>query len=294
MLAADATIALDDYRRLVSLDERFAPRDDGTRDPAALLRVALEFLEEEAGGDVPPEDDARRRLQALLTARPPAPLPGDVCDAIDGLLQRERSTRAVTATDALPRFALDGRGGSSAYALWQGDITTLGVDAIVNAANARLLNCFSPFHACIDNAIHAAAGPRLREDCHRIMQAQGHLEPTGVAKVTRAYHLPSRFVVHTVGPIVRGALTRQHESDLARSYQSCLEVAARVGARSLAFCAISTGVFGFPGEPAARIALATVRDWIASHRDAPELVVFNVFSNRDREIYRDAIREFTP
>ena len=174
--------------------------------------------------------------------------------------------------------------------MWQGDITTLAVDAIVNAANAELLGCFHPFHPCIDNAIHAAAGPRLRDDCARIMQAQGVPEETGHAKATRGYNLPARFVLHTVGPIVRKGLSPEHEEALARCYRACLDTAARLDrVRSVAFCAVSTGVFGFPREPAARIALRTVGAWLGEHPGAIDLVVFNVFAAVDRAAYEKAL-----
>ncbi|HEY3189044.1 MAG TPA: macro domain-containing protein, partial [Solirubrobacteraceae bacterium] len=187
-------------------------------------------------------------------------------DAVGAALPRLSATHAGTGYPA-----------AGATVLWRGDITRLGVDAIVNAANAQMLGCFVPFHACIDNAIHSAAGPRLREDCARVMDAQGHDEPTAVCKVTRAYNLPSRYVLHTVGPIVRGPLAHEHESQLADAYPACLEAAAEVGARSIAFCAISTGVFGYPKEPAARTALAAVAAWLDVHPSALDAVVFNVF-----------------
>ncbi len=288
----DAPLPLDGYQRLIALEVPFAPRVVEGRAPDALLRLALEFLEQEdLQREHSHERDNGRRLRALLTARSPEPLPSEVHDAIDSLLHLQRVARPTVDACDLPRFALTQRDGAP-FALWQGDITTLAIDAIVNAANAQLLGCFTPFHACIDNAIHAAAGPRLREDCHCIMAAQGFLEPTACAKVTRGYHLPSRFVLHTVGPIVRGVLTGEHRADLARSYRACLDLAAETGlVRSLAFCAISTGVFGFPKETAARIALGTTRDWMREHPGALDLVVFNVFSDGDKETYTHVIEE---
>ena len=177
-----------------------------------------------------------------------------------------------------------------AIALWHGDITRLRVDAIVNAANAQLLGCFQPFHACIDNAIHWAAGPRLREDCGRIMATQGHVEATGLAKITRGYNLPARFVVHTVGPIVHGHLTEGHRRELARCYRTCLDEAAEVGGiHTLAFCAISTGVFGFPKRPAAAVAIDAVSTWMEARPRMLSRVVFVVFSDEDRAAYTAAL-----
>lgn len=167
--------------------------------------------------------------------------------------------------------------------LWQGDITTLAVDAIVNAANDQLLGCFRPLHSCIDNMIHTMAGVALRERCFTIMQAQGHAEATGQAKITPAYNLPCRYVLHTVGPIVRGALTPQTQGQLASCYRSCLDLAAAKGCQSLAFCCISTGVFGFPKKEAAHIAVTNVSQWLRQHE--PIEVVFNVFTEEDYRIY---------
>jgi O-acetyl-ADP-ribose deacetylase (regulator of RNase III) len=174
--------------------------------------------------------------------------------------------------------------------LWRGDITQLKTDAIVNAANSALLGCFQPFHACIDNAIHAAAGPRLRADCHALMTLQGHEEPTAHAKVTRGYHLPARFVVHTVGPIFDATQPGRMSALLAQSYQACLDLAAQVEPiRSIAFPCISTGVFGFPAPPAAHIAVDTVRTWLREHPGRFDQVVFNVFSQKDEALYREVL-----
>ena len=176
----------------------------------------------------------------------------------------------------------------------RGDITSEQVDAVVNAANSALLGCFQPFHACIDNAIHSAAGPRVREDCHAIMQLQGAPEETGRAKITRAYNLPARYILHTVGPIFSAKGNRglvEQELQLSDCYRSCLELALRVpGIRSVAFCCISTGVFGFPGEPAGQVALRSVEDFLKRHPDVLDLVVFNVFSDEDFQIYKRLLK----
>ncbi|WP_336249734.1 macro domain-containing protein [Stomatohabitans albus] len=175
--------------------------------------------------------------------------------------------------------------------LWQGDITTLAADAIVNAANAGLRGCSIPNHPCIDWAITQRAGHQIIADCQRIIQRQGHPEVAGQAKITRGYNLPSRFVLHTVGPIVRGELTPAHEDALASCYWACLELAAEVGyIRHVAFCAISTGVFGYPKREAAVVALQTVNEWLQTHQGVMDRVIFNVFSHDDRRVYERAIR----
>ena len=167
--------------------------------------------------------------------------------------------------------------------LWKGDITTLKCGAIVNAANSGLTGCYQPCHSCIDNCIHTFAGVRLRYKCAEIMQAQGHEEPTGQAKITPAYNLPCDFVIHTVGPIVNGRLNNEHYMLLESCYKSCLEIAVKNEIKSIAFCCISTGVFGFPQERAAEIAVQTVREFLKNHDIE---VIFNVFTEKDYEIYR--------
>lgn len=167
--------------------------------------------------------------------------------------------------------------------LWQGDITTLKVDGIVNAANSQLLGCFIPNHSCIDNAIHSQAGLQLRMACADLMTERGKLEPTGQAKITPAYNLPSRYVLHTVGPIIQNQPTLEQMKELASCYQSCLELAIEKGLTSLAFCCISTGEFHFPNELAAKIAVKTIKDFC--NKDSDLKIVFNVFKDEDWEIY---------
>ena len=224
-------------------------------------------------------EQQRRLLRALMNVRPPRPLSEDFLALQDQLLSAERETRGVVDVMALPSVASDAR-----IALWQGDITRLAADAIVNAANAALLGCFIPCHRCIDNAIHSAAGLQLREACAALMEVQGHPEETGTAQITEGYNLPARHVIHTVGPIVSGALTDRHRAQLASCYRSCLSLAAERGLRSIAFCCISTGEFHFPRAAAAEIAVREVRDFLT--RDTSiERVIFNVFKDEDRNIY---------
>ena len=223
--------------------------------------------------------EQRRLLRALMNVRPPRPLSGEFLALQDELLSAEREARGVVDVMALPSVASDAR-----IALWQGDITRLAADAIVNAANAALLGCFIPCHRCIDNAIHSAAGLQLRAACAALMEVQGHPEETGTAQITEGYNLPARHVIHTVGPIVSGALTDRHRAQLASCYRSCLSLAAERGLRSIAFCCISTGEFHFPRAAAAEIAVREVRDFLT--RDTSiERVVFNVFQDEDRNIY---------
>lgn len=227
-----------------------------------------------------PPDAASQRslLRGLMNLRPPMPLRQDYLALQDALLSAEREEKGVVDVNALPMA------GHSRIALWQGDITRLAADAIVNAANSALLGCFCPCHGCIDNAIHSAAGLQLRDECNHIMQAQGHEEPTGQAKMTGAYNLPSKFVLHTVGPIVHGSLTEKDRAALQSCYRSCLELAAENRQQSIVFCCISTGEFHFPNQEAAQIAVATVKEFLS--RDGSSMrVIFNVFKEIDKQIY---------
>lgn len=169
--------------------------------------------------------------------------------------------------------------------LWQGDITTLRCDAIVNAANSGMTGCYIPNHRCIDNAIHTYAGVELRLTCAKMMQAQGYGEETGSAKITPAFNLPSRYVLHTVGPIITGRVTARDEELLAACYNSCLRLADENHLESVAFCCISTGEFHFPNEQAAEIAVQTVKAFMKKHISIKK-VVFNVFKEYDKEIYK--------
>ena len=194
----------------------------------------------------------------------------------DEYLQEELRLKGVTDIASLAPAATD-------IYLWKGDITTLKCDGIVNAANSQMLGCFCPNHGCIDNAIHTFAGIGLRQECAEIMKNQGE-EPTGRAKITKAYNLPCKYILHTVGPIVYGELTKQHERGLADCYRSCLSLADKYGLQSLAFCCISTGEFHFPNEKAAEIAVRTVIEY-KTHTKSKMKVVFNVFKETDYAIY---------
>jgi O-acetyl-ADP-ribose deacetylase (regulator of RNase III) len=269
----------------------------------ALVRRVVEYLVEtenadtRAGRSRPARQgavDIGDSLRRLLTVRPPGPLPTHVHEWLDAVLHGERDAAGIVDAMSLAPVSAETPNTwfapAECVALWQGDITRLAADAIVNAANSQLLGCFRPFHACIDNAIHWAAGPRLREECGRMMATQQSEEPTGLAKLTRGYNLPARFVLHTVGPVVRGPLTAQHKLDLASCYRSCLNMAADAGdIRTIAFCAVSTGVFGFPKPEAAAIALRAVAEWLRDHPGVFSKVIFNVFSDDDRETYASAL-----
>ena len=222
-------------------------------------------------------DDLRGRqlmMRALLNMRMPNPVSEAFMRAQDAELQAQLRDKGIVEPE--------GRG----LLLWQGDITRLKVDAIVNAANSQMLGCFIPLHNCIDNAIHSAAGVQLRLDCEKLMREQGHEESTGRAKITKGYNLPAKYVLHTVGPIVsNGKQTKEQEEQLASCYRSCMMLADSNDLKIIAFCCISTGVFEFPQRRAAEIAVSTVKECLRDCRHI-DTVIFNVFKDDDFKIYK--------
>ena len=226
-----------------------------------------------------PADEAGQKafLRALMNVR----LPGEASD--DFLTVEGEYLREATAEKGVTDIRELTPAEPGLY-LWQGDITTLRCDAIVNAANSGMTGCYIPNHRCIDNAIHTYAGVELRQYCARLMEQQGFAEPVGQAKITPAFHLPCRYILHTVGPIIRGAVTERDRRLLASCYRSCLALAEEAGLESVAFCCISTGEFRFPNEAAAEIAVAAVREFLARATSVKK-VIFNVFKELDRNIY---------
>ena len=244
-----------------------------------LLRYLLAERKEYASIRMPDSvSEKRHLLRSLMNVRPPIPASAEFLAVQDAYLQARLSERGVTRLGEL-------KPAQPGIYLWQGDITTLAADAIVNAANSQMLGCFVPCHGCIDNAIHTYAGVQLRLACAAAMRQQGQEEATGHAKITKAYNLPCRFVLHTVGPIICGSVTKADRELLASCYRSCLDLAAETGLHSVAFCCISTGEFHFPGELAAEIAVHIVQAWRQQHPNQIE-VIFNVFKDSDYEIYQ--------
>lgn len=221
-------------------------------------------------------ENKKQLLRSLMNVRQPMNADSAFLKIQDEYLQLETAAKGITDSDTLPFIC-------GKISLWQGDIATLKCGAIVNAANSAMLGCFVPCHSCIDNAIHTYAGIQLRAECNRLMKEQGHKEPTGQAKITGAYNLPCDYVIHTVGPIIRGRLTEQ-DCDLLKScYIECLKAAEEYKIKSIAFCCISTGEFRFPNGKAAEIAVQTVTKYLEN--SSIERVIFNVFKYRDKEIY---------
>jgi len=230
-----------------------------------------------------PEDSngQRRLLRSLMNVRMPAAIGEDFLQVQDEYLTEAAREKGVTDLSELTPV-------EEGIYLWQGDITTLRCDAIVNAANSGMTGCYVPCHGCIDNCIHTYAGVQLRNACAQLMQKQGREEPTGRAKITPGFNLPCKYVLHTVGPIIMGELTPEDEELLASCYRSCLTLAEENGVKSIAFCCISTGEFHFPNRRAAEIAVQTVRDYRRESGSTME-VIFNVWKDIDDEIYRELL-----
>lgn len=234
---------------------------------------------------VPKDMEGKQRvLRSLMNIRMPKEISEEVLAVQDAYLKELAAERGIVHLSDIPLI----RDGLS---IWQGDITRLAVDAIVNAANAEMLGCFIPMHSCIDNCIHSFAGIQLRAECQRQMNqlrakfGKNYRQPTAVPMLTDAYNLPARKVIHIVGPIVSGRLTPALEGDLSDCYTNTLELCEENGLRSVAFCCISTGVFHFPKDRAAEIAVESVTDWLEEHSGGMDRVIFNVFSDQDREFY---------
>ena len=243
-----------------------------------LLRSLLDENKQYRQMEIPGnEEDQKWLLRGLMNVRSPRKIDDNFLKVQDAYLKEETKNKGITDVDTLVPMQ-DG------LYVWQGDITTLKCDAIVNAANSGMTGCYVPNHRCIDNCIHTFAGIELRLACAEMMEKQGYEEPTGQAKITPAFNLTCQYVLHTVGPIIRGRLTEKDCRLLASCYQSCLELAAENHLKSIAFCCISTGEFHFPNERAAEIAVTTVKDFM-KQKTSIEKVVFNAFKDQDKVIY---------
>jgi O-acetyl-ADP-ribose deacetylase (regulator of RNase III) len=268
-----------------------------------LDRVLAGFLEDSRryrDMEIPTdEEDKRQLLRALMNIRMPRPMDPELLALQDAYLRARAEERGIVTLDEIPTVA-ESLGSTQPFAdklsIWQGDITRLAVDAIVNAANSRMLGCFQPCHSCIDNCIHTYAGVELREECDRQMDALSrhyktdYEQPTAIPMLTKGYALPAKHVVHIVGPIVDGPLTPELEGELAACYRNTLILCSSEGMRTVAFCSISTGVFRFPKERACPIAIRAVQEWLKVEPDKFDRVIFTVFSDRNRELYEQGLR----
>lgn len=258
---------------------------------------SIRYRELDVGQSV---DEKRTALRSLMNIRQPRPLDADTLLVQDEYLRERAREKGIVPLAEIPTIR-EQYGSRLPHAdrisLWQGDIVRLEADAIVNAANAQMLGCFQPMHSCIDNCIHSFAGVELRLECDRQMETlrarfgPDYEQPTAVPMLTEAYNLPAKKVVHVVGPIVQYRLTKGLEEDLAACYRNVLDLCAENALRSVAFCCISTGVFRFPADRAAQIAVETVSAWLDEQETAMERVIFVVHGDRNRALYEALLRE---
>lgn len=245
-----------------------------------------EYKDLQTPGDT---ESKQRILRSLMNIRMPKPMASEVIKVQDEYLTEQIERKGIVTLADIPEIR-------DRLSIWQGDITRLAVDVIVNAANSQMLGCFVPMHLCIDNCIHTFAGVQLRAECNRQMHqlkikyGRDYEQPTAVPMLTNAYNLPAKKVIHIVGPIVQYKLTQELEKDLADCYSNTLDMCMENGLKSVAFCCISTGVFHFPNKRAAEIAVSTVEQWLTKHPDAVERVIFNVFKDEDKEYYEKLIQ----
>ena len=289
------TLTIKDYANDIALYDAFKPplaklSANEKEEVVDKLLFALNAISKQLGNiNSTSYLEKRKLLHATLNILEPNYLKEKNIQLLNSLLQSELKEKSIIKVeDVTVKREIKG----TKIGLYKGDITQLEINAIVNAANQQLLGCFQPLHGCIDNAIHSNAGVQLRDDCQIIMQRQQSLEKTGDAKITRAYNLPSKFVIHTVGPIVQNQVTSSHKTNLANSYVSCLEICREISQiRSIAFCCISTGVFGYPPQQAAETAYATVVEWLEKNPNQLDYLIFNVFSEKDQLIYESLINQ---
>ena len=248
----------------------------------SLLKEDKRFMRQKMPHDVRKQRDL---LRSLMNVRMPAPVSEEFLRIQDEYLKERQKERGITDIKDLQPVKSDDR-----LYIWQGDITTLKCDAIVNACNSQMLGCFSPMHSCIDNFIHTYAGIQLRLKMHEIMEAQGHEEETGKAKITSGYNLPATYILHTVGPIIQWSVRKEDEELLASCYRECMKLAADHGVESMAFCCLSTGVFRFPQQRAAEIATSVVKECLDKDSRIKK-VIFNVFKDEDQRIYRELLEK---
>ncbi len=251
----------------------------------AFKTESVEYRDLEMPADT---DEKRRILRSLMNIRRPGPVSPETLLVQDEYLRKRSEEKGIVTLSEVP-LARD------RVSIWQGDITRLKVDVIVNAANSQMLGCFVPMHSCIDNCIHTFAGIQLRAECDRHMKklrrryGQEYEQPTAIPMLTDAYNLPAKKIIHIVGPIVQDKLTAALEKDLSDCYRNTLDMCLENGLKSVAFCCISTGVFHFPNSRAAAIAVGTVSHWLKEHDDGLDRVIFNVFKDEDRKYYEELL-----
>lgn len=269
-----------DYKNKIFLEQYPRPAILSNTDKTTAVHFLLKLLKARNNRFIGESPNLRLSLRTQMVICLPSDFHSEFWKAQDSLLWTETSERGIVDCNSF--YYRDN------IALWQGDITQLNADAIVNAANKEMLGCFAPDHRCIDNVIHAAGGLQIRRDCDTIMKLQNCLEPTGSAKITSAYNLPAKYILHTVGPIIYSDVTAKDEQSLMDCYLSCLNLAKGMKLKTVAFCCISTGVFRYPNDIACTTAIKAVRNWL--NKNSGIKVIFNVFLDKDKTIYERELR----
>lgn len=257
------------------------------------LDYLLEYLlkedgrhKEHFGGDLKTQKNLYR---ALVNIREAKPISSEFLEIEDEYLQEELESKNVTDVTTIKTIAQSLKNYSIKNAdkicLWQGDITKLKIDCIVNPANSQGLGCFIPNHNCIDNQIQTFAGIRLRLECNEYMKTINYNLPTSHCFITKGYNLPAKNVIHAVGPIVEYDLTDDLKELLADTYRNCLKCAVENNIKTISFPCISTGVFRFPKDEAAKIAIRVVDEFISNNKNKLDKVVFNLWNDEDVIIY---------
>ncbi len=280
-------LSLEDYKSEIDLSPYPRPEPvQSEGEKMEILDALLKFLLRERGmiaAFSATYERKRELVRGYMNERDALPIPKEILSLQDRLFWTETLERGIVDVGALCEYKYG-------ISLFEGDISRLNADGIVNAANRTLLGCFLPGHNCIDNVIHSRAGMQLRRDCAKIIALQGQEEETGDAKITRAYDLPSKYVIHTVGPMVGRKVTNVESALLRSCYLSCLDLAESMELKSLAFCCVSTGVFNFPNAEAAEIATGAVVNWKLKHPESQIKVIFNTFLKSDTEIYQNILK----
>ena len=285
MNALHKMLRAEEYESAISLRPYPHGETADAEECGALCDKLLDFLFGERGmvaAFYMPYPEKRKIIREYMNRRLPAPVPDEFIAAQDKLFWTETLRRGVVDVQGLSY--------KENMAVYAGDITTLNADAVVNSAAVNLTGCYIPLHNCIDNIVHSRAGIQLRNDCAAIIRTQGCVEEAGNAKITSAYNLPCRYILHTVGPRVALRVGEEERALLKSSYQSCLSLAKERGLHSTAFCCISTGVFNFPADEAAEIAVGSVKQWLIKNAEYPMKVVFDVFTPQDEQIYTEILR----
>lgn len=246
--------------------------------------------------DMPKTSEEKANLwRALCNIRNAKPISAEYLKVQDEYLQERLEETQLTNVENIKSiketYSKTNLENANKICLWQGDITKLKIDAIVNAANSQGLGCFQPLHNCIDNQIQTFSGIQMRLECDKYMKKIGYNLPTGKAFITNGYNLPSKYVIHTVGPIINFEVSNEDKKLLKDCYINSLKIASEKGLKTIAFPCISTGIFRFPKELAVMCAFQGINEFLRDNKNSLEKIIFNVYGEEDFDIYDQFIRK---